>query len=140
MDKIYINNLEFIGYHGVFEEEKVLGQKFLVSLEMDLDTRVAGKTGDLTKSVHYGLVAKDVEKIFLTKRENLLESCAENIAEMVLKNYNLVKSVKVTVKKPWAPLQMHFENVAVEITRKRHKVYLSLGTNMGDKKKTLKLQ
>ena len=137
MDKIYINNLEFIGYHGVFEEEKVLGQKFLVSLEMELDTRVAGKTGDLTKSVHYGLVAKDVEKIFLTKRENLLESCAENIAEMVLKNYNLVKSVKVTVKKPWAPLQMHFENVAVEIIRKRHKVYLSLGTNMGDKKKNL---
>ncbi len=30
MDKIYINNLEFIAYHGVFPEEKKLGQKFLV--------------------------------------------------------------------------------------------------------------
>lgn len=137
MDKIYINNLEFIGFHGVFPEEKKLGQKFLVSLELTVDTREAGKTGDLTKSVHYGLVAQDVEKLFLEKSIDLIETCAENIAEMVLKKYELVKEVKVVVKKPWAPLQMHFENVAVEITRKWHRVYLSLGSNIGDKRKNL---
>lgn len=137
MDKIYINNLEFIGFHGVFPEEKKLGQKFLVSLVLTVDTREAGKTGDLTKSVHYGLVAQDVEKLFLEKSIDLIETCAENIAEMVLKKYKLVKEVKVTVKKPWAPLQMHFENVAVEIERKWHKIYLSLGSNMGDKRKNL---
>lgn len=137
MDKIYINNLEFIGFHGVFPEEKKLGQKFLVSLVLTVDTREAGKTGDLTKSVHYGLVAQDVEKLFLEKSIDLIETCAENIAEMVLKKYELVKEVKVTVKKPWAPLQMHFENVAVEIERKWHKIYLSLGSNMGDKRKNL---
>lgn len=137
MDKIYINNLEFIGFHGVFPEEKKLGQKFLVSLELTVDTREAGKTGDLTKSVHYGLVAQDVEKLFLEKSIDLIETCAENIAEMVLKKYELVKEIKVVVKKPWAPLQMHFENVAVEISRKWHKVYLSLGSNMGDKRENL---
>ena len=137
MDKIYINNLEFIGFHGVFPEEKKLGQKFLVSLELTVDTREAGKTGNLTKSVHYGLVAQDVEKLFLEKSIDLIETCAENIAEMVLKKYELVKEVKVIVKKPWAPLQMHFENVAIEITRKWHRVYLSLGSNMGDKRKNL---
>lgn len=137
MDKIYINNLEFIGFHGVFPEEKKLGQKFLVSLELIVDTREAGKTGDLTKSVHYGLVAQDVERVFLEKSIDLIETCAENIAEMVLKKYELVKEIKVTVKKPWAPLQLHFENVAVEISRKWHKVYLSLGSNMGDKRENL---
>jgi len=137
MDKIYINNLEFIGFHGVFPEEKKLGQKFLVSLELTVDTREAGKAGDLTKSVHYGLVAQDVEKLFLEKSIDLIETCAENIAEMVLKKYELVKEVKVIVKKPWAPLQMHFENVAVEITRKWHRVYLSLGSNIGNKRKNL---
>ena len=137
MDKIYINNLEFIGFHGVFPEEKKLGQKFLVSLELTVDTREAGKTGDLTKSVHYGLVAQDVEKLFLEKSIDLIETCAENIVEMVLKKYELVKEVKVIVKKPWAPLQMHFENVAVEITRKWHRVYLSLGSNIGNKRKNL---
>ena len=137
MDKIYINNLEFIGFHGVFPEEKKLGQKFLVSLELIVDTKEAGKTGDLTKSVHYGLVAQDVERVFLEKSIDLIETCAENIAEMVLKKYELVKEIKVIVKKPWAPLQMHFENVAIEISRKWHKVYLSLGSNMGDKRENL---
>ncbi len=109
----------------------------MVSLELIVDTKEAGKTGDLTKSVHYGLVAQDVERVFLEKSIDLIETCAENIAEMVLKKYELVKEVKVTVKKPWAPLQMHFENVAIEISRKWHKVYLSLGSNMGDKRENL---
>ena len=39
MDKIYIRDLEFIGYHGVFEEEKKLGQKFYLSLELSTDLR-----------------------------------------------------------------------------------------------------
>ncbi|MCD7980035.1 MAG: 2-amino-4-hydroxy-6-hydroxymethyldihydropteridine diphosphokinase [Fusobacterium sp.] len=137
MDKIYINNLEFIAYHGVFPEEKKLGQKFLVSAEMTTSTREAGKTGNLKKSTHYGLVANDIGEIFTGKSIDLIETCAEEIAEMILTKYPLISEVKVTVKKPWAPLQMHFENVTVEITRKRHTVYLSIGSNMGDKKQNL---
>lgn len=138
MDKIYINNLEFIGYHGVFEEEKKLGQKFQVSLELFLNTREAGKTEDLTKSVHYGLVAKDVEKIFLEKSYDLLETLAEKIAETLLIKYPLIQEIAVKITKPWAPLQMIFQDVAVEIRRKRHRLYLSLGTNMGERENNLK--
>lgn len=137
MDKIYINNLEFIAYHGVFPEEKKLGQKFLVSVEMSCDTREAGRTGNLAKSTHYGLVAADIGKLFTEKSIDLIETCAEDIARMILKNYPLISEIKVMVKKPWAPLQMHFENVAVEITRKRHRVFLSIGSNIGDKKYNL---
>ncbi len=116
-----------------FQKKKKLGQKFLVSAEMTTSTREAGKTGNLKKSTHYGLVANDIGEIFTGKSIDLIETCAEDIAEMILSKYPLISEVKVTVKKPWAPLQMHFENVAVEITRKRHTVYLSIGSNMGDK-------
>ena len=34
MDKIYIKDLEVFAYHGVLKEEKKLGQKFVVSLEL----------------------------------------------------------------------------------------------------------
>lgn len=104
---------------------------------MTTSTREAGKTGNLKKSTHYGLVANDIGEIFTGKSIDLIETCAEEIAEMILTKYPLISEVKVTVKKPWAPLQMHFENVAVEITRKRHTVYLSIGSNMGDKKQNL---
>ena len=137
MDKIIIENLELIAEHGVFKEEKFLGQKFIISVEMTTDTREAGKTGNLNASTHYGFVADDIEKIFTGQSFDLIETCAEKIAEMILTKYPLISEVKVTVKKPWAPIRKHFDFVAVEITRKWHTVYLSLGTNMGDKKKNL---
>lgn len=137
MDKIIIENLELIAEHGVFKEEKFLGQKFIISVELTTDTREAGKTGNLEASTHYGFVADDIEKLFTSQSFDLIETCAEKIAEMILTKYHLVSEVKVTVKKPWAPIRKYFDFVAVEITRKWHTAYLSLGTNMGDKKKNI---
>ncbi len=137
MDKIIIENLEIIAEHGVFKEEKFLGQKFIISIEMLTDTREAGKTENLEASTHYGFVADDIEKLFTSKSFDLIETCAEKIAEMILTKYHLISEVKVTVKKPWAPIRKHFDFVAVEITRKWHIAYLSLGSNIGDKKKNL---
>lgn len=137
MDKIIIENLEIIAEHGVFKEEKFLGQKFIVSAEMTTDTREAGKTGRLEASTHYGFAADDIEKLLTSQSFDLIETCAEKTAEMILTKYPLISQVKVTIKKPWAPIRKHFDFVAVEITRKWHTVYLSLGTNMGDKKKNL---
>ena len=137
MDKIIIENLEIIAEHGVFKEEKFLGQKFIVSLEMKTDTREAGKTGNLNASTHYGFVSDDVEKLLTSQSFDLIETCAEKTAEMILIKYPLISEVKVAIKKPWAPIRKHFDFVAVEITRKWHTAYLSLGTNMGDKKKNL---
>ena len=137
MDKIIIENLEIIAEHGVFKEEKFLGQKFIVSLEMKTDTREAGKTGNLNASTHYGFVSDDVEKLLTSQSFDLIETCAEKTAEMILTKYPLISEVKVVIKKPWAPIRKYFDFVAVEITRKWHTAYLSLGTNMGDKKKNL---
>ena len=47
MDKIYIKDLEIYAYHGVLDEEKQLGQKFLVSITLFLNLREAGKSDDL---------------------------------------------------------------------------------------------
>lgn len=137
MDKIIIKDLELIAEHGVFKEEKFLGQKFIITIEMVTDTSRAGKTGNLEYSTHYGMVADDVEKLFTSESFNLIETCAERIAEMILEKYYLVSQVKVIVKKPWAPIRKYFDYVAVEIERKWHDVYLSLGTNMGDKKQNI---
>ena len=57
MDKIKIQNLEIFANHGVFLEETKLGQKFLVSAVLYTDTKAAGMTDDLTKSIHYGEVS-----------------------------------------------------------------------------------
>lgn len=49
-DEIRIEDLEVFANHGVFPEENTLGQKFVVSAVLFTDTRMAGKTDDLTAS------------------------------------------------------------------------------------------
>ena len=138
MDKIHITDLEIIGFHGAIPEEKVLGQKFVLSFELDVDLRQAGKNDDLTKTVHYGELAQKVEEEFTKTSYDLIEKAAEEICEFVLLNYPLVKKVKLLLKKPWAPTRKHVEYVAVEIERKWNKVYRAAGSNLGDKEETLK--
>ena len=138
MDKLYLKNIEIFANHGVFKEEKVLGQKFIISLEIDVDVREAAKNSDLTKSIHYGELCHNVEKEFQKESYDLIETAVEKIAEYVLLNYDLAKKVKVILNKPWAPINRHLESAAIEIERKWHNVYLSLGSNIGDKEKNLR--
>ena len=133
MDQIIIENLEIFGYHGVFEEEAFLGQKFIVDARFYLDTRPAGQTDDLTQSLDYGEVCQFIKKLVETERYMLIEKIAEEIASGLLLTYDLLQKVEITVKKPWAPVRVHLDTVAVRIERGWHTVYLSIGSNMGDK-------
>lgn len=137
MDKIFIRELEFIGYHGVFEEEKKLGQKFLISLELNTDLRNAGVNDDIEKTTHYGFVSKTVEEVFFSKKYDLIESLAEDIARQILLNYKYISKVKLEVKKPWAPVGIILNNVSISIERQWNTIYLSLGSNIGNKKENL---
>ena len=62
MDTIYIKDLEIFANHGVYPEENRLGQKFVVSADLYVDTREAGKTDDLNKSVNYGEVSLTITR------------------------------------------------------------------------------
>lgn len=137
MDKIQIQNLEIYAHHGVFSEETFLGQKFLISMILFLDTRKAGKTDDLSKSVSYADICKFVETLFVKENYKLIETCAEKVAESILLAFPLIRKIDICIKKPWAPIGSHLDYVAVEIQRQWHKAYLGLGSNLGNKKKNL---
>ncbi|WP_297520525.1 2-amino-4-hydroxy-6-hydroxymethyldihydropteridine diphosphokinase [uncultured Clostridium sp.] len=133
MDKIVIKDFEVFGNHGVFAEEKTLGQKFVLDIILNLTTEEAAKTGDLTKSVHYGELAHKLEVEFKKNSYDLIETVAEKMTEFILLEYELVESVKIRVKKPWAPVHRTLDTLYVEIERAWNDVYLSFGSNMGDK-------
>ncbi len=133
-DYIRIYDLEVYANHGVYKEENVLGQKFLFSLELEVDMRKAGISDDLKDSINYGEVCGSIHEYARTHTFKLLECLAESVARMLLMKYREIVSLKLEIKKPWAPVGLPLDTVSIEITRKRHKVYLSIGSNMGDKK------
>ena len=138
MDKIIIKDLEVYAYHGVNQQEKDMGQKFLVSIELYLDLKKAGKSDDLTKTISYAEVCSDITEELKKNKYDLIEKVAEEVASFILLKYVLLKGVKVLIKKPWAPIGKSLDYAGVEIERSWHTVYIALGSNLGDKEDNLK--
>jgi dihydroneopterin aldolase / 2-amino-4-hydroxy-6-hydroxymethyldihydropteridine diphosphokinase len=137
-DSILIKDLEIRAFHGVLPEEKVLGQKFLITLEMGLDLHPAGCTDDLAATVNYAEVARDVTHLFGTARYALIETGAESVARHVLVKWPLIRSVRVTVKKPWAPIRLPLDTVSVTVCRSWHRAFVAIGSNLGDREATFR--
>lgn len=134
LDTINIYDLEVFANHGVFSAENELGQKFLFSITLYIDTHKAGKTDELSESADYGEICRFVSEYTRTHTRRLLEAAAEDIAVQILMNYKRIAGVSVEVKKPWAPIGLPFGAVSVKITRSRHTAYIALGSNIGDTK------
>jgi dihydroneopterin aldolase/2-amino-4-hydroxy-6-hydroxymethyldihydropteridine diphosphokinase len=133
MDKIKIENLEIFANHGVLPEENKLGQKFLINAVLYLDMREAGKSDDLEKTVDYGKISRLITDLMKKNTCQLIESAAEQIAEALLLETEHLSRVLLEIKKPWAPIGLPLESVSVEIERGWHSVYLSFGSNMGNR-------
>lgn len=119
MDKIYVNMMEFYGYHGVFPEENRLGQRFIVDLSVSIDLKKAGESDELKFSVNYGELYQVCKEVVEGKPYKLLEAVAEEITASVIRAFPLVLDVTVKVIKPDPPIPGHYKSVAVEITRRR---------------------
>ncbi|EIZ6719466.1 dihydroneopterin aldolase [Listeria monocytogenes] len=119
MDKIYLNELVFYGYHGVLAEETKLGQTFRVSLILGLSTKKAGISDSVEDTVSYAEVYETVKEIVEGTPFKLIEALAEKIATEVLTGYPLLEEVTVKLIKPNPPIPGHYDSVAVEIERKR---------------------
>ena len=133
-DYIEIENLIIFANHGVFDEEKSMGQRFMVSLKLYTDVASAARNDDISDSVNYGEVCRFVTEYTQKNRSRLIETAAENIAYALLDKYDKLIGVEVQLKKPWAPIGLPLDNVLVNVTRKRTVAYIGMGSNMGDKK------
>ena len=118
MDKIFMKQLSFYAYHGVYSEENQLGQRFYVDLEMKLDLQPAGTTDDLQKTVDYGAVYQKVKKIMTETRVKLIETLAERIAGCLLADFP-IEEIRVRITKPNPPIPGCYESVGVEVLRKK---------------------
>ena len=136
-DEIRIEDLEVFANHGVFPEENTLGQKFVVSAVLFTDTRKAGKTDDLTASIHYGEVSAFITEFLQRNTYQLLERAAEELAEALLLEWDRIEKISIEIKKPWAPVRLPLKTVSVKIERGWHTAYIALGSNIGDSKSYL---
>jgi dihydroneopterin aldolase len=117
LDRIAVTGITARGFHGVLDHEKREGQTFVVDVALGIDTRPAGATDDLARTVDYSAVAGDVVAIVSDGSLDLIETLAQRIADACLAR-DLVEAVEVVVHKPDAPVGVPFEDVTVTIVRR----------------------
>ena len=98
MDKISLHRMMFYGYHGVFPEERKLGQRFIVDVDLYLDLQPAGRSDDLAQTIHYAEAYEVIRRIAA---------------------YPKIVEVTVKITKPQPPFAGDFDGVSVELTRRR---------------------
>jgi 7,8-dihydroneopterin aldolase/epimerase/oxygenase len=118
-DTIFVNGLVLHAYHGVMPHEGKVGQPFVLDLVLDIDLTEASSTDKLKHTVSYELLVKTASEAFCARRYRLVEAAAGAVADAVLDRYLPVRSIRITVRKPHAPIAATFDDVGVTITRAR---------------------
>lgn len=90
--------MEFFAFHGVYEEERVKGNKFEVDLSIDYPFE--GQVADdlLENTIDYAALYELV-KVVMDKPANLLEHLAVTIRDSITQQFPQIEKVSVTVSK-----------------------------------------
>lgn len=137
MDQLRIKDLEVYAYHGVFGAEKELGQRFVLDLILDYDMSQAAVTTDLAASIHYGDLAHDLTVWCQESKEDLIETLAYKLIDRIFLKHSMVRKISLEIKKPWAPVPLPLETCSVKLERQKRRVFIGLGSNLGDKEANL---
>ena len=115
---IELVGLAVFGHHGYLEEERRLGQRFLVDLWVDLDEGAA--TSDrIEETVDYRRLAGLVQDVFGGPSRMLLEGLAGAVADGIMSRFGSIQRVRVRVRKPDVVLEPPVEHAAVIVERVR---------------------
>ena len=102
MDKIFIKDLRIEANIGIFDWEREVKQVISVDLEILLDIQKANKSDKIVEALDYKKISKRVISLTQSAKSKLIEHLAENIAKMILSEFNSINKIKVTVQKPGA--------------------------------------
>ena len=116
-DLLLLEGLQFFGHHGDVDAERTLGSRIDVDVEIRTDLHPAGRSDALADTVDYVSCFNAVRTVVETRRHNLLERVAEDVAAELLTDRR-IDSVRVRVAKQ-PPIAGVFHRFAVVIERSR---------------------
>lgn len=112
-DKLLIKDLVVEGRIGVYDWEQQTPQKIWIDLELAVDATRAAAQDDVSLTIDYGRLVTVVQQLGQRKTFRLLETLAEEVAALILKEFSTTQ-VRVRVKKRALP---QIDYAAVEVVR-----------------------
>jgi dihydroneopterin aldolase len=116
MDRIFLSELKVETIIGYYEWERQVKQTVLVDLEFATDVAAAAKHDDISRTLNYKGIAKRTLMFVGESKFHLLETLAEQLAEVLVREFDLAW-LKVTLHKPGAI--RNSRDVGIVIERRR---------------------
>ncbi|HEX2302351.1 MAG TPA: dihydroneopterin aldolase [Gaiella sp.] len=113
---IELHGIELFAFHGVLDEERREGQRFLVDLELKLADTTAASTDRIEDAVDYRDVVATVVEVSDGRTYHLLEALATALADALVSRFPLERA-RVRVRKPDVVLPRAVEHAAVVVER-----------------------
>ena len=116
MNRIELKDMEFFSRHGCFEEERIVGNRFVVNLTVEGDFSAAAASDNLEDAVNYQALY-DIVKEQMDIPSNLLENVASRICGKIKESFPELSMVKVTIDKINPPLggKLYASSVTFEV-------------------------
>lgn len=99
---IELKGLQFYSFHGLYEEEKIVGGEFVVDVIGKLDSS-HHNVSSIKETVNYAEVFEIIKKEMAEPRE-LLETLTQSIAGKIHDKFSLIKEIEVRVEKKLPPI------------------------------------
>lgn len=103
MNKVELVGMKFYAHHGCFEEERIIGNKFVVNFWAEADLSLPSKTDDINDALNYQEVY-NVIKGEMAQPSHLLEHVARRILDAVKTKFPYIENAQVTIDKLNPPL------------------------------------
>ncbi len=115
---ISLSGMEFYAFHGCYDLEQRVGNRFVVDVEMEAELGDAPGRDDISSTVNYLDVYRAVEKEMRVK-SRILENVAVRIAAAVIAGFAQVERVEVRVSKMAPPLGGKVASASVKVSKSR---------------------
>lgn len=115
-DIIELEGMEFHAYHGCYDLEQIVGNRFTVDVRIEADLTEAAVTDDVNRSINY-LTVYGIVAAQMAVKSRILENVAKRIVDAVYAGFPECLKVTVKVSKLAPPLGGKIAEVSVTSAR-----------------------
>ena len=117
MGIIQLEEMEFYAFHGHYKEEQIVGNRFLVDLEIETDMSKASKSDQLEDALNYQTAYRLLKNEMKKHTSNLLENIGKRILDALYDEFEGIEKATVKIRKMNPPMGGQMKCVSVTMSR-----------------------
>lgn len=119
MGKIVIEEMEFYAFHGHYQEEQIVGNRFLVDLELEADLSAPAESDNLNDAVNYQQAYQIIKNEMRRTKSNLLENIGKRILDALFAEMDGIENATIRVRKLNPPMGGPIKSVGIKMSRQQ---------------------